>query len=158
MPLHSWVTGDTRELDSGTASLLAGWTEASPGSDVMRVGNQVTIAMQVKNAAEAAYASGTTYAAGAFVTESGVTYESVAGGNVGHTPSTDAGVHWKVVEHPERVCVLPPEYRPAAATSTEDGKFNIATTGIVTSSVSRATAPSEFIPFQVCYRAATVTP
>ncbi len=43
-----------------------------------------------------AYAAGTEYAQKALVYESGVVYESITEGKQkGHTPSTDAGVHWK---------------------------------------------------------------
>jgi hypothetical protein len=43
----------------------------------------------------ALWAAGTTYATGNKVGGSdGVIYSSIAGGNVGHDPTTDAGVHW----------------------------------------------------------------
>ena len=40
------------------------------------------------------YASGTTYGQGAMVSLNGVVYISIATGNTGHSPDTDAGVHW----------------------------------------------------------------
>lgn len=41
------------------------------------------------------YSAGTTYAAGDFVKGSNAhAYQSVSGGNIGHDPTTDAGVHW----------------------------------------------------------------
>lgn len=50
---------------------------------------------QEPDLAPALWASGTTYAAAAKVGASdGVIYQSVGSGNVGHDPTTDAGVHW----------------------------------------------------------------
>jgi hypothetical protein len=50
---------------------------------------------QTPNLAPALWAVGTTYGAAAKVGGSdGVIYQSIAGGNVGHDPATDAGVNW----------------------------------------------------------------
>ncbi|HSZ70257.1 MAG TPA: baseplate J/gp47 family protein [Solirubrobacteraceae bacterium] len=44
----------------------------------------------------AAYAAGTEYSEGQLVYEAGIVYESITSGlQKGHTPSSDAGVHWK---------------------------------------------------------------
>jgi len=45
--------------------------------------------------APAAWSSGTTYGAAAAVAGSdGIKYTSIAGGNIGHDPTTDGGIHW----------------------------------------------------------------
>lgn len=50
---------------------------------------------QTPTASPANWAVGTTYALNALVNGSdGVTYKSLANGNVGNNPTTDAGVHW----------------------------------------------------------------
>jgi hypothetical protein len=50
---------------------------------------------QTPSSSPADWASGTTYAAGSMVNGSdGYIYTSVGSGNVGHDPTTDAGVHW----------------------------------------------------------------
>lgn len=51
---------------------------------------------QTPSASPANWAIGTTYALNALVNGSdGVTYKSLANGNVGNNPTTDAGVHWQ---------------------------------------------------------------
>lgn len=156
MPKHEWTAGETRLLDNGSSALNTGWKEPSPGSDVTRTGNQVHVSMLLKNVAQAAYSATPAYVKGEMVTETGVTYISIADANKGHTPSTDAGVHWAVVAAPTTVTTLAPEYRPAAATVTPDGKFKIATTGVVTSTFSLATEAETAL--NISYRAATLTP
>lgn len=51
---------------------------------------------QTPSSSAANWAVGTTYALNALVNGSdGVTYKSLANGNVGHDPTTDGGVHWQ---------------------------------------------------------------
>jgi hypothetical protein len=158
-PLAEFTEGSLMTLDEEPILLNAGWSEPAVGSDVTRIGSLVTVSMQVKNVAEAAYANGTTYAAKEVVTEAGALYESIAGGNVGHKPSSDAGAHWKLLTAAATtVLTLPVQYRPLVATVTEDGKFSVATTGVVTFTGSMEAAAGSYIPFQLSYRAAVQTP
>lgn len=146
-------------IDHNNIALALGWTETAVGSNVTRIGSLVTISMQVKNIAEPAWVEATTYAAKEVVSEGGSIYESIAGANKEHKPSSDAGVHWKLLTStPTKVCTLPADYAPAVTTVTEDGKFSVATTGVVTATFALTAAASSFIPFQLSYVAAVGTP
>jgi hypothetical protein len=146
-------------LDRESVALGVGWSEPAAGSDVTRIGSLVTVSMQVKNIAEPAWVEGTTYAAHEIVSEGGSLYESIAGANKEHKPSSDAGVHWKLLTAtPTHVCTLPADYRPAVTTVTEDGKFSVATTGVVTATFALTAAAGSYIPFQLSFKAAVPTP
>ena len=158
-PLAEFTEGTMVQLDAEEIVLAPGWSEPAEGSDVMRTGNTVTVAMQVKNIAEPAWVEATEYAVGAIVAEGGKLYESLVGENKEHKPSTDGGVHWKeLTATPTHVCTLPERYRPAVATVTPDGKFSIATTGVVTATFSLVAEAESFVPLQLSYRAADTTP
>lgn len=157
MPTAMYEEGTELVIDSEAVALGTGWTEPAAGSDVGRIGRMVFLALQLTNAARGAYSAETTYGAGALVTETGVTYASKAAGNIGHTPSSDAGVHWTVVAAPTAVCTLPKDYWPAATTVTPDGKFSISTAGVITSTYSLV-AGTALTPLQLQYKAALVTP
>lgn len=158
-PLAEFSEGTQVVLDETQVTLLPGWTEPATGSDVTRIGSLVTLTMQVANEAEPAYVSGTTYAAKEVASEAGALYESIAGGNKGNQPSTDAGVHWRVLSATnDEVCVLPVDYRPLVATKTPDGKFIVKTNGIVESTFALTSASSGFVPLQLSFRAAVQIP
>jgi len=159
MPNQTWWESTEIELESSSTALAPGWSEATPGSDISRTGDLVVLSMQVKNVAEPEWLVGTTYAANAIVARTGSTYKSIAGGNVGNDPATDAGVHWTLITaSPTKVCTLPPEFRPAATTVTPDGKFSVASTGVVTATVALTAEPGSFLPLQLAFRATTVNP
>lgn len=158
-PSAEFVEGSELVLDQQEIALGVGWTEPAKGSSVTRIGSIVFLSMQVKNEAEPAYASGTTYAAKALVSESGKLYESIAGSNVGHTPSTDAGVHWKLLDATnDLVCTLPEQFWPAATTVTPDGKFSVSTAGVLTSTFALTSEAGTYVPLQLSYRAQVQTP
>jgi hypothetical protein len=159
MPSAEYTEGSELVLDEETVALAAGWTEPAKGSNITRIGSLVVLSMQVKNEAEPAWVEATVYAAKALVSEGGKVYESLAAGNEKHKPSSDAGVHWKeVIATPTVVATLPEQYWPAAAMESNDGKFTLSTEGVLKTSVALTSSPASYIPVQLSYRAAILTP
>lgn len=158
-PLAEFQEGSEVVLDEEPVALQPGWSEPATGSDITRIANLVTLSMQVKNVANAAYEAEAVYAAKATVVEAGKLYESLAAGNTGHTPSTDGGVHWRLLTAtPTHVTVLPAQYRPSVTTVTADGNFSVSPEGVVTSTFSIAAEPGAYKVLQLSYRAAVTTP
>lgn len=157
MPNAIQEEGTEIVLDSEVIAVATGYSDVAP-SDVMRVGPLVTLAMQIKNAARAAWAEKSKYALGTLVTEGGKTYVlTVAEPEAEKAkPSADAGAHWQEVVDQTIVCNLPVEYRPAATVTTEDGNFTVTLEGVVKSTYSLVAGATKQL--QLSYRAAAVSP
>jgi Carbohydrate binding domain. len=159
MPTQSFYEGTELVVESGEVALNpgAGWTELAKGSSVTRQGSLVTVAMQVKNAARAAWVEATEYAAGVLVTEGGKTWRSLVAANTGHKPATSP-TFWAEVASPTLICTLPAELRPAVAYLTEDGKFEFKANGEVVSTFSLTAEAASWLPVQLSYVAASINP
>lgn len=157
MPKATQEEGTEIVLDSEVVVDGTGFSEPAP-SDVMRLGPLVTLAMQITNAARAAWAEKSKYALGALATEGGKTYVLIKAEPEAEKakPTTDAGVHWEEVASPTTVCTLPPEYRPSGTVTTEDGNFTVSEAGVVKATYSLVAGGTKQL--QLSYRAAGVTP
>lgn len=157
MPRATQEEGTGLILDAEAIVDGTGFADVAP-SDIMRLGPLVTVAMNVKNAARAAWAEKEKYALGTLTTEGGVTYVLILKEPEAEKakPSADAGVHWEVVATPTVVCTLPVEYRPSATVTTEDGNFTISEAGVVKATYSLVAGATKV--FQVSYRAAGISP
>lgn len=157
MPKATQEEGTEIVLDSEVVVDGTGFSDVAP-SDVMRIGPLVTVAMQIKNAARAAWAEKEKYALGTLSTEGGKTYELILAEPEAEKakPTTDAGVHWREVATPTVVCTLPVEYRPPATVTTVDGNFTISEAGVVKATYALVAGGTKQL--QLSYRAAGVSP
>lgn len=157
MPNATQEVGTEIVLDSEIVVDGTGFADVAP-SDVIRLGPLVTLAMQVKNAARAAWAEKSKYALGTLTTEGGKTYVLIKAEPEAEKakPSADAGVHWQEVADPTLVCTLPAEYRPSATATTEDGNFTVSAAGLVKTTYALVEAATKQV--QLAYRAAGVSP
>lgn len=157
MPNATQEVGTEIVLDSEVVVDGTGFADVAP-SDVIRLGPLVTLAMQVKNAARAAWAEKSKYALGALATEGGKTYVLIKAEPEAEKakPTTDAGVHWQEVVDPSLVCTLPVEYRPSATVTTEDGNFTVSVAGLVKTTYALEAGATKQL--QLSYRAAGVSP
>lgn len=158
-PLAEFQEGSEIVVDEKSVALLPGWSEPASGSDVTRIGNLVTLSMQVKNEAEDEWEAEGVYAAKAVTVREGHLFESLVAGNTGHDPKTDGGVHWKLLtETPTRVTVLPPDFRPSVTTVTADGNFSVSAEGVISAAFALTSEPGAYKVLQLSYRAAVPIP
>lgn len=157
MPNATQEEGTEIVLDSEVVVDGTGFADVAP-SDVIRLGPLVTLAVQIKNAARAAWAEKSKYALGALVTEGGKTYVLIKAEPEAEKakPSTDAGVHWQEVADPTLVCTLPVAFRPSGTVTTEDGGFTVTAAGLVKATYSLVAEATRQL--QLAYRAAGVSP
>jgi hypothetical protein len=150
-------------VDSETVALNPTWTEApEKGCDLWRRGDQVTLALRVKNANAKAWKK-QKYKEGELAVEGGKVYKAEGAGLVAketdeNKPSTKPTM-WVVVGETALIATLPEEYRPAIALIDASGKLEVKANGEVVSLESAEELETvQTLRYGITFRAAEIVP
>ena len=156
MPKATFEEGTELVLDQELIDPVGGWTDqATAGSEVFRLGPMVQLALRVKNVARAAWEK-RKYKVGEYVTEGGKLYKTIKeSGEL--TVAEEGPTFFELVNAtPTLICVLPVEYRPAAAVQNGTATVEVTAEGEVLALGSLAASAAHV--YELSYRAADATP